>query len=157
MRLLELSQLPLAGRFDLKRLQKIHHAIFQDVYDWAGELRTVDISRGANRFANVRQIIPYAQTVFAALKQERFLQNLDPLPFAARLAHYLSEINALHPFREGNGRIQRAFAAQLAAQAGYALNYGGLTQEQMYPLMAAAFAGDEQPLTQLLADRSVRL
>lgn len=156
-RLLELSQHPPAGTFDLEHLRKIHRAIFRDVYDWAGELRTVDISRGENRFANVRQITPYAQSVFAALAKERFLRGLQPSKFSVRLAHYLSEINALHPFREGNGRVQRAFAAQLAAQAGYAIDYDGLSQEEMYSAMAAAFTGDEQPLTLLLRNRIARL
>ncbi len=156
-RLLELSQDPPAGTFDLDHLRKIHRAIFQDVYVWAGELRTVDISRGESRFANVRQIIPYAQTVFAALAKERLLRGLQPSKFSARLAHYLSEVNALHPFREGNGRVQRAFAAQLAAGAGYAIDYDGLSQDEMYSVMAAAFAGDEQPLALLLRDRITRL
>ena len=156
-RLLELSQDPLAGTFNLDHLRKIHRAIFRDIYDWAGELRTVDISRGENRFANVRQIIPYAQTVFAALAKERFLRGLQSSPFSARLAHYLSEVNALHPFREGNGRVQRAFAAQLAAGAGYAIDYDGLSQDEMYAVMAAAFVGDEQPLALLLRDRIAKL
>ena len=156
-RLLELSQTPAAGTFDLAHLQRIHHTIFQDVYDWAGELRTVDISRGSSRFANVRQIVPYARTVFMALAAEGWLKNCTLPQFSARLAHYLSEINALHPFREGNGRAQPAFATQLAAQAGYELDYAGLTQEEMYPVMAASFAGDENPLADLLAKRLTSL
>ena len=156
-RLLELSQDPPVDTFNLDHLRKIHLAIFRDIYDWAGELRTVDISRRDNRFANVRQIIPYAQTVFAALAKEHFLRGLQPSQFSARLAHYLSEVNALHPFREGNGRVQRAFAAQLAAGAGYVIDYDGLSQDEMYSVMAAAFAGDEQPLALLLRDRITRL
>lgn len=152
-RLLQLSQQPLDGTLDLAHLLRIHHAIFQDVYDWAGQLRTVDISRGTSRFANVRQIVPYAQAMFTKLASEQWLQKCGREDFAKRLAHYLSEINALHPFREGNGRAQRAFASQLAMRAGYALDYTGLTQETMYPVMATAFAGNEQPLADLLAHR----
>ena len=137
----------------MDHLQRMHRAIFQDVYEWAGELRTVDISRGQNRFASLRQIVPYARNLFAALAQERWLQGLDAALLAARLAQYLSEINTLHPFREGNGRVQRVFAAQLAVQAGHALSYAGLTQEDMYPVMVAAFSGDEHPLARLLEAR----
>lgn len=152
-RMLELGENPVQGQFNLAHLQAIHHAIFQDVYDWAGQLRTVDISRGSSRFANVMQIEPYAQVVFSALAKENWLKGCAPEHMAGRLAHYLSEINALHPFREGNGRAQRVFAAQLAARSGYMLDYSDLTQEQVYAAMASAFHGNEQPLAALLEQR----
>ena len=122
-RLLELTQNPVEGSFDLAHLCKIHQYLFQDVYEWAGEVRTVDIIRGDSRFCNVRHIQSYSNTVFSALAAEKYLVNLEPKVFANRLAHYLSEINAIHPFREGNGRVQRLFISQLAEQAGYSLDY----------------------------------
>lgn len=63
-RILELAQNPIQGRFDLPHLKAIHGHVFQDVFAWAGEIRTVDITRGKSRFANVNQIESYAQTVF---------------------------------------------------------------------------------------------
>jgi cell filamentation protein len=75
-RLLELTQNPVEGSFDLVHLCKIHAYLFQDVYDWAGEVRRVDIIRGDSRFCNVRQIQSYSNTVFSALAAEKYLLNL---------------------------------------------------------------------------------
>ena len=108
LRSLEILEKPIEGQFDLAHLQKIHLALFQDIYDWAGEIRTVDISRGNSRFANVRFIESAAHEIFNRLARENWLKHLDPNALSERLAHYLSEINALHPFREGNGRAGRA-------------------------------------------------
>jgi cell filamentation protein len=140
-RLLELTQSPVEGSFDLAHLCKIHQYLFQDVYEWAGEVRTVDIIRGDSRFCNVRHILSYSNTVFSGLAAEKYLVNLEPEVFANRLAHYLSEINAIHPFREGNGRVQRLFISQLAENAGYSLDYSALDQAELYPVMQESFLG----------------
>jgi len=149
-RLLEFTQNPVEGSFDLVHLCKIHQYIFQDVYDWAGEVRTVDIVRGDSRFCNVRQIKSYSNTVFSSLATEKYLVNLEPKVFANRLAYYLSEINAIHPFREGNGRVQRLFISHLAEQAGYSLDYSSLGQAELYPVMQESFLGNIQPLAELI-------
>lgn len=151
-RLLELARNPLEGEFDLEHLCKIHRYLFQDIYEWAGRIRTVDISRGESRFCNVRHIETYAVTVFSSLKAEGHLQNLSKDIFAARAAHYLSEISAIHPFREGNGRVQRLFMSQLAENAGFLLSYAALSRAEMYTAMEAAFFGDEKPLAALIFD-----
>ena len=106
LRLLELLDKPINGKFDFKHLQAIHAYIFQDVYDWAGKVRTVDIAKG-NMFCNVRFISSQADVIFSGLKEEHYLAGLDEDMFIKRLAYYFSEINALHPFREGNGRSTR--------------------------------------------------
>jgi len=131
-------------------LCKIYQYLFQDVYEWAGEVRSVDIVRGDSRFCNVRQIQSYSNTIFSALAAEKYLINLEPKVCASRLAHYLSEINAIHPFREGNGRVQRLFISQLAEHAGYSLDYSSLDQAVLYPVMQASFLGNEQPLSDLI-------
>jgi cell filamentation protein len=149
-RILELTQNPVEGSFDLAHLCKIHQYLFQDVYEWAGEVRTVDIIRGDSRFCNVRHIQSYSNTVFSALTAEKYLVNLKPKVFANRLAHYLSDINAIHPFREGNGRVQRLFISQLAEHAGYSLDYSALDQAGLYPVMQESFLGNVQPLADLI-------
>ena len=117
LRLLELIDKPIEGKFDLKHLQAIHAYIFQDVYDWAGKIRTVDIAKG-NTFCNVRFISSQADAIFSKLKEEYYLAGLEEYMFTKRLAYYFSEINALHPFREGNGRSQREFIRSLALKMG---------------------------------------
>ncbi len=149
-RILELAHTPVEGNFDLAHLCKIHAYLFQDVYEWAGEIRSVDIIRGDSRFCNVRQIQSYSNTVFSELASENYLIGLEPKVFASRLAHYLSEINAIHPFREGNGRVQRLFISQLAEQSGYSLDYSSLNQTEIYPVMQASFLGNEEPLAELI-------
>jgi cell filamentation protein len=149
-RMLELLEQPLEGRFDFAHLCAIHRHLFQDVYDWAGEIRTVDISRDTSRFANMALIERYLGGVLARLPAENWLRGLQPEPFVARLAHYMGEINATHPFREGNGRTQRVFCALLAEQAGYFIDFESVDQAQMYRVMIANFNGNDKPLEALL-------
>jgi len=150
-RIIELAQNPVEGAFDLDHLCKIHFRVFQDVYEWAGEIRTVDIIRGESRFCNVLQICPYSDRLFETLRKEDLLVGLSLDDTSLRLAHYLSEINAIHPFREGNGRVQRLFISQLAEQAGFTLDYAALNQAEVYQVMQASFFGNEKPLAELIA------
>ena len=150
LRMLEMLQQPIPGNFDLAHLCAIHRYLFQDVYAWAGTLRTVDISRGNSRFASFSLIENYLGKQLRSLASEDFLRGLPPPPFVQRLAHFMGEINAAHPFREGNGRVQRLFCAQLAEQAGYFIDFESVSQDEMYGVMAASFAGDGVPLAQLL-------
>lgn len=70
--------------------------------------------------------------------------------FTTRLAFYMGEINAVHPFREGNGRVQRLFSSQLALNAGYYIGFESVDQDQMYSAMIASFNGNAGPLKNLL-------
>jgi cell filamentation protein len=149
-RMLELLQEPSPGTFDVQHLRGIHRHLFQDVYDWAGDFRLVDISRGASRFANFPLIEGYLSKCLAQLKNEGLLCGVKPDDFVSRLAFYMGEINAVHPFREGNGRVQRVFCAQIALSAGYFIDFEGVDQEQMYAVMTASFNGDASPLVALL-------
>ena len=135
LRSIEILENPVVGQFDLTHLQHIHLTLFQDVYEWAGKIRIVDISRGNSRFANVRFIESAANDIFNKLARESWLKGLDADTLLKRLAYYLSEINALHPFREGNGRVQRIFISQLSQSAGYQLDYSDLEQLQIYQAM----------------------
>ncbi|RDB63327.1 cell filamentation protein Fic [Gordonibacter sp. 28C] len=123
-RIAEIDISPVPGSFDLDHLCAIHRAIFGDLYPWAGVIRTKSfIAKGASLFCSPEFIVPYSNELFGKLKSERYLQNLDRDSFIVRLAYFIAEINALHPFREGNGRAQRAFANQLARNAGWELNF----------------------------------
>ncbi len=95
----ELALHPIAGNFDLAHLQAIHKHLFGDVYEWAGELRTVDIAKGHSYFAHYAYLESSATPIFAQLTKEHFLAGLDVTAFSERAAYYLGEMNALHPFR----------------------------------------------------------
>jgi len=155
LRLVELQEKPINGHFDLDHLQRLHFHIFQDVYDWAGQIRTVDISRGVSRFAHAQYIESAAKTLFANLEKENWLKELSIDAFSFRAAHYLSEINVLHPFREGNGRAQRAFITQLCKAAGYDLDYSDLEQNELFNAMKEAFQGNEYKIAQILRERLI--
>lgn len=132
MRLYELQRKPVAGSFDLEHLKSIHRYIFQDVYPFAGQIRTVDISKGGFPFANYRFLEQSAAEVFGGLKQEKFLVGQSLEQFAERAAYYKAEINVLHPFREGNGRTQREFIRQLAHNAGWELNWSAVNAQLLF-------------------------
>lgn len=139
LRLLELIDKPIRGKFDLKHLQAIHKYIFQDVYEWAGEIRKVDIAKG-NMFCNVRFLSSQATEIFGKLKEEDFIR---------RLAYYFSEINALHPFREGNGRSQREFIRCLALYNGYVVNFANASKEEMMKASEDFFLCNYRAMEQL--------
>ncbi|EQD76221.1 filamentation induced by cAMP protein Fic, partial [mine drainage metagenome] len=109
----QLEQRPASGQFDLTDLQAIHRHITQDLVDWAGELRTVDIAKG-NTFCPVQNLRSYAAEVFGKLVRASHLRGLPREDFVASLTAFYGDLNALHPFREFNGRAQRAFTTQLA-------------------------------------------
>jgi cell filamentation protein len=108
------------GDFDLAHLRAIHRHLFQDIYDWAGELRTVEISKGDQQF-QFRQFIPTGKAdVHRRLVRSRFLRGLPAAGFAGQAAVIVGDINYIHPFREGNGRTQLQYLKQLAKGRPYA-------------------------------------
>jgi len=124
---------PVQGSFDIAHLKEIHARIFQNIYPWAGEFRQVNIRRsGSYYFAMVQFMEQNLDSNLTRLASENRLKGLAADVFASRSAYYLGELNSIHPFREGNGRTQREFIRQLAAEAGYRINWGRVTQDQMY-------------------------
>jgi cell filamentation protein len=138
------------GELDFAHLKSIHHHLFQDVYNWAGQSRTVRISKGGNPFCFPENIENQATKLFDDLQHADNLRNLDALTFASRAAHFLAELNAIHAFREGNGRSQFSFFALLAARAGHTLDFERLDPDEMLEAMIASFQGDERELAMLI-------
>ena len=149
-RLVGLTIKPVGGSFDLVHLQRIHHAIFQDVYEWAGQLRNVDISKGFMLFASAAYLQEGATDIFGRLAQDNHLRGLSEKEFAKSAASYLSDVNALHPFREGNGRAQREFFRELALKAGYAIDWSVTTDKKMVNASIEGMAGNNKPFEKIL-------
>ncbi|HUH61738.1 MAG TPA: Fic family protein [Terracidiphilus sp.] len=150
-RLLELQHRQLRGNFDTPHLQAIHRHLFQDIYPWAGELRTVRIAKPGALFPLPQYLKQGLDALFAELAKEDRLKNLSIPDWAHRAAYYLGEINAIHPFREGNGRTQREFIRQLGRSAGHHLSWEGFDQEGMIRASQASFAQrDYSALQQIL-------
>jgi cell filamentation protein len=150
-RITELEVKPVRGRFDLRHLQAIHRYIFQDVYDWAGQFRTVNISKSGDPFAFHEHIVSYLTNTFAELDKEKYLAAADLQQLANRGAYYLGEISAVHPFREGNGRTQREFIRALAVRRGYELDWSRISQVQMIEASRRSLRRDNVGLEQLLS------
>ena len=140
-----------AGDLDYAQYCTVHHHLFQDVYAWAGKPRTVRISKQGNPFCFPENIEAQTTKLFSGLKAADFLRNLSPDQFAANAAHFLSELNAIHAFREGNGRAQLTFLVLLADRAGHPLSIEKLDPEVMLDAMIASFDGDESQLTKVIA------
>jgi len=108
-----------AGRLSYTHYRAIHRHLFQDVYSWAGKVRTVRISKGESTFCYPEHIDQEMAKLFRALRRAKHLRGLSAQAFAKQAAHFLAELNAIHPFREGNGRTQLTFLTLLAEKAGY--------------------------------------
>jgi cell filamentation protein len=146
----QLRKRRLPGTYDLVHLRAFHWTIFQDVYPWAGQLRTVLIVKAGASFCLPRQIESTAADVFGRLAEAHHLRGRTRESFLDGLTTLLSEVNALHPFREGNGRTQRAFLSQLARDAGYRLRWEHVDRDANIDAARAAADGDLVPMRALL-------
>ena len=136
-RVYELLQNPIVGGFDLGHLKAIHRHIFQDVFTWAGELRTTVLGKAEYLGQPLAWFTPphllehEVELIFKSLHRAKLLHGLRRLEFACQAAQLLAEINKLHPFREGNGRTQRLFIDAVARQAGHQLRFEVVSRERM--------------------------
>lgn len=136
------------GPLDYQHYKSIHHHLFQDVYEWAGQERTVRISKGGNMFCFPDNIAAEATRLFEFLRRARFFTRLTAECFAGDAARFLADLNAIHPFREGNGRTQLTFLTLLADQAGHPLDLDQMDPDAMLNAMVASFTSDEAELGQ---------
>lgn len=138
------------GRLSVSHYKAIHRHLFQDVYAWAGTYRAVRISEDDSAFCYPENIAREMLRLFIALKEEKYFSGRSPEAFAADIANFLSTLNAIHPFREGNGRTQMTFLSLLAAHAGHPLDLDRLEPEAFLAAMVASFKGDDTPLERQL-------
>ncbi|EAJ5792567.1 cell filamentation protein Fic [Campylobacter coli] len=138
----ELITSPIKGNFDYQHLKDIHKALFEDVYTWAGQdrmqmgLKEKFAKYAPNgaiiNFVPGKELDKYSKIIFDELAKNNYLKNSKDLNhFAKNLAKFMGEINALHPFREGNGRTQRIFLNELAKNAGYKLDLNLISKHKM--------------------------
>ena len=112
----------------LEQLRRIHRFLFQDVYDWAGEIRTIDMGKGEGLPFQPLELfsigVRYSEGV---LRGDDLLKGLGREEFVKRLSVSYNNFNILHPFREGNGRTQRIFWEIIAREAGWHFDWGSST------------------------------
>ncbi|WP_119273056.1 Fic/DOC family protein [Taklimakanibacter deserti] len=141
------------GCFDPNHYKAIHRHLFQDVYRWAGRYRTVRTAKDGNAFCYPEYIDAQMNLLFARLKDEPFTGSSSFDEFVTAAAEYLAELNAIHPFRDGNGRSQLSFLFLIAARAGYPLDLSRIEPASFLAAMIASFSGE----VHLLRTELVRL
>ena len=117
-RLAELRTAPIRGGFDSLHLQEIHHHVYQDLYDWAGELRLVD---AGNRLAS--EVAGALNAIFDRLGRENHLKVRSPEDWSHRASTYIYDIGTIQPFLAGNGVVLREFADELARKNNLSLQW----------------------------------
>ena len=134
------------GRNSVRHYCAVHRHLFQDVYRWAGRFRTVRITKRESTFCFPENIRREMKQLFSALRQQDFLRGLTSDEFPEQSAHFLADPNAIHPFRDGNGRSQVVFLAVLAEAAGHPLTLARLEAEAWLDAMVQSFAGNTEAL-----------
>jgi cell filamentation protein len=134
------------GMFGARHYRRVHHHLFQDVYRWAGNYRTVRTSKGGNPFCFPEYITSNMDHLFASLHSDRCLEAETAEAFVTLVATFLADLNAIHPFREGNGRSQLAFVDLLGERAGFPFDFSRVERDTFLPAMIASYHGDVKPL-----------
>ena len=127
----EYSLNPLFNTFDVHHYKEIHKYLFGDIYDWAGEYRTVDMSKKGTAFANADSIENLMSKCFERLNNKNLFQGLNFDEFVDNLVDFYCVTNMIHPFREGNGRTQRAFLTQLINENGYDIDFFEIDTDEL--------------------------
>ena len=134
------------GRFSPTHYRAVHRHLFQDVYRWAGRYRTVRTSKSGNPFCFPEHISEQMNALFRTLRQSGALVPSDADDFVAKAADFLAELNAIHPFREGNGRVQLAFLHLIGLHLGHPFDFARIRRETFLPAMIASYRRDLEPL-----------
>lgn len=146
-RYVEWLSAPKAEDFDFEHYKAVHRFLFSDLYDWAGKVRTVNISKKGTQFTPAEQVGSQAKQIFKRLKEHRLFKGLPRDEFVMEIVDFYCVTNSLHPFREGNGRTQRAFLTQLIRNAGYDINFADIDTD----MLMIATIQSAQGMTDLLS------
>jgi cell filamentation protein len=136
--------------------RSLHRYLFQNIYDWAGEDRRIDTGRPGAPFCRAAFIASELEKRFAAIRAEDCLCNLTAGQFTARAAEHISELNAIHPFLDGNGRTLRGFLDILAERAGHEIDLAWIDPGKWNDASIASFRrSDYAPMRDVIASTLV--
>lgn len=135
--------------YDLNYLKSIHLTLFADLYDWAGELRTVGISKQDTRFCQPAYMEKEAGKIFKIMAAANWFDGMQRTELIAAVAQAYSELNVVHPFRDGNGRAQRILFEHLIMNAGFEISWWGIESDEWILANIAAYNGHLEPMEQL--------
>jgi cell filamentation protein len=148
----ELKEKPVKIK-NTKTLLQIHGYLFQDVYEWAGKVRTVEISKQGTQFFPQDRFDEAFSYIDLIIADYRRIDIADTKGIAYFLALILDSVNFLHPFREGNGRAQREFIRTLALEKGFSIDLNPADNSDIYErYMTGTIDGDIDKLSELFLD-----
>ena len=149
-RLQELYKNPIKIK-GIESLLLIHKYLFQDIYVWAGQKRTVEIRKDGKQFFPITHFDSAFRYINQLISEFKDIPKSDKTLLSEKLAEILDNINFLHPFREGNGRAQREFLRLLAKENGLTLNLNPPDNKSVYErYMKGTIESDVQTLTELI-------
>lgn len=162
----ELESDPIDPSFDRAHLSAIHARTFEGVYDWAGHMRDESFAlpdgtqigpmpalvKGYKEFAPTRDIDQRLEEMNERIVAVNGYKDLPPAQFASGVTGLLAELNDIHPFREGNGRTQRAFLSDLAREAGHEIDWKVIDGDRNLQASRATDSGSYIPMYKMMRD-----
>ena len=147
----KLERDPIKGSFDFEHYKAIHKYLFDDIYEWAGEIRSVDISKKGTNFAKTNEIEQLATACFERLKSANYFKGQSFDEYINSIVDFYCVTNMIHPFREGNGRTQRIFISQLIRFAGYDVDFSTVDADDLMFATIQAASGVDVYLKEIFA------
>ena len=148
----ELEYNPMSGNFDFEHYKAIHKYLFEDIYEWAGKIRDVDMTKKGTAFAKACEIEELAKACFARLKAENYFIGQTFDEYVSNIVDFYCVTNMLHPFREGNGRTQRIFISQLIRFGGYEIDFSKINTDELMSATIQAANGIDVYLKSIFAE-----
>lgn len=149
---LQFELAPFPEPLDFNYYRRLHQFLFDELYEWAGTVRSIDLSKQHTRFCAASEIEFLAEHMFARVEQMNYFRGLSREDFINKLTDFYASVNYLHPFREGNGRAQRLYFRQLAQRAGYKLDFASVDSDRMMIATIHAASGIEETLHDLFEE-----
>lgn len=139
-------------KLDAALIKKIHKNLFEDVYDWAGQYRTVNIVKGKTMFANALYVPAALEDLVTKLNRDITSKSITANNISEKLAYYYGELNMIHPFREGNGRTQKIFIEKVADKLGYSLQLEKVDSKKLLEVTIESVNGTGRPLKKVFEE-----
>ena len=137
---------------DFEYYKNIHKRLFYDIYEWAGMVRSVNLSKKGTAFCEYKEISELAEKRFGRLKRDNFLVDLDFETFVDEFTDLYVDLNYLHPFREGNGRTHRLFLTLLVWNAGYSIDFSQCDLDMLMIATIKSAQGDAELLRTIISE-----
>ena len=147
-----LKDLPFAN-VDFDYYKMLHKYVFGDIYEWAGTIRNIDMSKKGTRFCSAELIGQKGAAIFSRLNASDYLKKYEHDNFINEFTELYCDLNMLHPFREGNGRIQRLFLTKLLKHIGYAIDFADFDADELMIATIKSVSGDVFMLRDLFRDK----